>query len=241
MARRWWRRELMNEHTGKLAVGLLALVGVWILVYWLVPAAPRVTFAEQALEPLSEVAESAPPEDPNVADVRVTTGNRLKAVPGAAGPAAIGASAVPARESGKPAAESAARRGGVIAPQFVDHTVEAGETFGTIAAKYYGKSGMGSVVARANPFVDPTRLRPGRILKVPKDPANIQGIEVLPEVPGERVVVVQSGDTLSSLAKAHFGTVTMADAIFEANRDTLQSADDLAVGQRLRLPPRDVP
>lgn len=213
----------MNQNSGKLALGLLALLGVWILVYWLAPASPKVTFAEQVTieTPSSETVVppvvQAPERNPEIKPKPEPEKNEPSKVP----------------EKVRPHVPDG---GGVIVPEFFDHTVASGETFDTIAAKYYGKRGMGNVVARANPFADPRRLKPGRVLKVPKDPGNVQGIEVVPESAEERIVVVRAGDTLSSISKAAFGTVNMADAIFDANRDTLSSPDDLSVGQRLRLP-----
>jgi len=237
----------MNENTGKLALGLLVLVAVWMMVYWLAPASPRVTFAEQSggliapvdgagTKPTVASGEPGPVGGSNrtAKEVpRIKPGTTNAPAPDSAGGRSKGPSEKPSTEKGPDA------RGGVIAPEFFDHVVAPGETFDTIAAKYYGKRGRGSVVARANPFVDPRRLKPGRVLKVPKDPSNIQGIEVVPDASGEAFVVVQSGDTLSSISQQHFGTITMAEAIFEANRDTLSSPDDLAVGQRIRLPRKD--
>lgn len=214
----------MNQNSGKLALGLLALLGVWILVYWLAPASPKVTFAEQVtIEPPSETVVPPVVQTP---EPKPEFKPKPQPEPAKSEPAKVPERVRPHVPEG----------GGVIAPEFFDHTVAAGETFDTIAAKYYGKRGMGNVIARANPFADPRRLKPGRVLKVPKDPGNIQGIEVTPESAEERIVVVQPGDTLSSISKAAFGTVNMADAIFDANRDTLSSPDDLSVGQRLRLP-----
>jgi len=54
--------------------------------------------------------------------------------------------------------------------------------------------------------------------------------------------VVQEGDSLSSIAKKFYGDeegnkLANVNAIFEANRITLVSADDLYVGQKLVIPP----
>ena len=214
----------MNQNSGKLALGLLALLGVWILVYWLAPASPKVTFAEQVdVDPESDGSD-LPASKPSVEPVKPA-------------PKPDVSPEVPKKpQNPERLHQKVPEGGGVIVPQFFDHTVAAGETFDTIAAKYYGKRGMGSVIARANPFADPRRLQLGRVLKVPKDPGNIQGIEVIPESAEERMVTVRPGDTLSSISKAAFGTVNMAGAIFDANRDTLSTQDDLTVGQRLRLP-----
>ncbi len=209
----------MNQNSGKLALALVSLMGVWVLVYWLAPGAPKVTFAEQVTQqPIEEPIESS----------------EVKPVPMVERPSRVERPIN--AEASTPDRFEVPAGGGVIAPEFREHTVAQGETFETIGAKYYGKRGMGSVIARANPFVDPRRLKPGRVLRVPKDPSNIQGVEVLPAGERDQFVIVKSGDTLSSIAKSVYGTVTMADAIFEANRDQLTSPDSLSLGQRLRLP-----
>ncbi len=50
--------------------------------------------------------------------------------------------------------------------------------------------------------------------------------------------VVQDGDTLSTIAKKVYGTVgNNVQRIYDFNKKTLKSEDDVAVGQKLRLPP----
>ncbi|MGA2094605.1 MAG: LysM peptidoglycan-binding domain-containing protein [Sedimentisphaerales bacterium] len=54
--------------------------------------------------------------------------------------------------------------------------------------------------------------------------------------------VVQNGDTLGAIAKKVYGPeqgnkLSNIEAIFEANRKTLSSMDDLKVGQKLTIPP----
>ena len=56
-----------------------------------------------------------------------------------------------------------------------------------------------------------------------------------------KIYVVQDGDSLSSIAKKVYGDqqggkLTNINALFEANRKTLASADDLQVGQKLIVP-----
>jgi len=47
---------------------------------------------------------------------------------------------------------------------------------------------------------------------------------------------VQSGDTLSKIAKRFLGDANKYPAIFEANRDQLSDPDKIGVGQKLKLP-----
>ena len=48
---------------------------------------------------------------------------------------------------------------------------------------------------------------------------------------------VKSGDTLSKIAKAHYGDAMKYPVIFEANRPMLSDPDKIYPGQVLRIPP----
>ncbi len=48
---------------------------------------------------------------------------------------------------------------------------------------------------------------------------------------------VKSGDTLSAIAKAHYGNASKYTVIFEANRPMLSDPDKIYPGQKLRIPP----
>lgn len=49
---------------------------------------------------------------------------------------------------------------------------------------------------------------------------------------------VKAGDTLSAIAKKVYGDAAKYNDIFEANKDILASADDIKVGQELKIPPK---
>ena len=49
---------------------------------------------------------------------------------------------------------------------------------------------------------------------------------------------VKAGDTLSVIAEKVYGDAAKFDVIFEANKDILSSADDIKVGQELKIPPK---
>jgi len=51
-----------------------------------------------------------------------------------------------------------------------------------------------------------------------------------------KTYTVQPGDTLSKIAKDFYGNANEYNRIFEANRDKLQSADKVQVGQELVIP-----
>jgi len=50
---------------------------------------------------------------------------------------------------------------------------------------------------------------------------------------------VVSGDTLSKIAKAHYGKSSQWSSIFEANRDQLDDPDEIKPGQVLVIPAGD--
>ena len=135
----------------------------------------------------------------------------------------------------------------LIAPEFTTHTVIEGEILQTIAEKYYGKSNMWNVIARANPRIDPLKLREGMTLRIPKDPNNIQGVvdtsdsdtETLDQQEPIVDYIVQSGDSLTLIAQRFYGSSKHARFIYESNRDILRSMDDISIGQTLKLPPLD--
>ncbi len=52
----------------------------------------------------------------------------------------------------------------------------------------------------------------------------------------ERVYTVQSGDTLSSIAKHFYGDASKWQKILDANKDVLKSANSLQLGQKLKIP-----
>ncbi|MGV1107738.1 LysM peptidoglycan-binding domain-containing protein [Xanthomonas translucens] len=54
----------------------------------------------------------------------------------------------------------------------------------------------------------------------------------------QQVYVVKSGDSLSKIAKLHYGEGNAWTRIFEANRDVLDDPDNIYPGQTLKLPAR---
>jgi hypothetical protein len=73
---------------------------------------------------------------------------------------------------------------------------------------------------------------------------NTQGVarvddrmEVVTPAPEAVMHTVQSGDTLSKIAKEHYGDAMKYPVIFEANRPPLEDPNKIFVGQVLRIPP----
>jgi len=49
---------------------------------------------------------------------------------------------------------------------------------------------------------------------------------------------VKAGDTLSGIAEKIYGDAAKFEVIFEANKDILKNANDIKVGQELKIPPK---
>ena len=238
-----------EESVTRLAGGLLLLVAIWVAVYWWWEPRPRISVASET-DATEVVADPEPPEPDPEPSPR--------------------ASDTPERSSPPPArspAPNPAPNPAVVPPEFHTYTVQRGDTFASIAQKFYGSTRQANVIARANPFVTPDRLRPGRTLRVPKDPKNIEGKpaparpapqpaparpdatspDPTPPPPGTvrynqaRTYTVVAGDSLSKISQKMYGTQANIDLIFNANRDQLSSRSDLKIGQVLVIPPGSGP
>lgn len=214
----------MDSVAARVANGVFGLVVVWIGVYWLWPASPRVTADATPLitvAPLGGGDTAGPtPREPVVQPSPTPVESRVES----------------------------RRVDTVIPPEFADYTVQAGDTFQTISRRVYGTSAHADAIARANALKDPKRLKPGQTLRVPKDPSNVQGKPTTVEVqvpiqepqaaPSDQTYEVKPGDSLSSIAQKFYGTVKHADLIYKANGNQLASPDKLRVGQKLVIPPK---
>jgi nucleoid-associated protein YgaU len=67
-------------------------------------------------------------------------------------------------------------------------------------------------------------------------PATPQGTSADSGGTGARSYTVRKGDTLSHIAKAHYGNASTWQRIYEANRDQLDDPDLIHPGQVLRIP-----
>jgi nucleoid-associated protein YgaU len=58
------------------------------------------------------------------------------------------------------------------------------------------------------------------------------------EIVGEQSYTIEKGDTLSKIAKTHYGSANAWKQIFEANRDVIDDPDRIFPGQVIKLPPK---
>jgi murein DD-endopeptidase MepM/ murein hydrolase activator NlpD len=118
------------------------------------------------------------------------------------------------------------------------YTLKRGDTLGRVASRFKVPI---EAIAAANDIANPNKVREGQKLTVPdKKAAAVAAAKPIataapapPPADGSKVYEVQSGDTLSGLAK-RFGT-TVADLV---HRNELSGADAIIrEGKSLKLPP----
>lgn len=122
------------------------------------------------------------------------------------------------------------------------HVVLAGETMSSIARDVLGDARYYVQIARENPLVDPTRLRPGQELRLP-DPASLRERDTVAApatadnaAEGE-VYTVQPTDTLSGIAQQFYGDPSRWEEIYQANRTIIgDSPRGLRPNMRLTIP-----
>lgn len=214
------------------SIGFAVLVIVWIVVYWWWEPKPRSIAFDQG----STLASSGA-DDP-ASDTRPT--------PPLPEPTGVEPKPQPRPEpTPPPRTESATPQAtvrGVEAPAFRSYTLRRGDTFEIIARRELGSSSHASAISRANPLLDPTRLREGQTIRIPLDPSNIQGREVsgVPAdeaVPGMTEYQVKPGDTLGEISRSVYGSSAHWRIILEANRSILKDEKSIRAGQRLVIPP----
>jgi len=237
----------MDERTTRIFLGLCLLVLVWIGVYWMWQPSqeqgPKFSFDPVPMIDLG--SDGADPVEPLVSDVDGFGDSGVLDKPAE--------KALPVIE---PVVASTGNRPRLIPPEFFEHVVREGERMQTIAKEYFGSIDDWTIIAKANPGVDPQKLKGGTVLRIPKDKYNIQGVLVGGEtrpgvitahpIEGQNAggtieYIVQSGDSLSLISQRIYGTTRYAKFIFESNRDVLRSMDSISIGQLLKLPPAPEP
>ena len=120
------------------------------------------------------------------------------------------------------------------------YTIRNGDTLSSIASKWFGDAQKWDLIVRENPSLDPKRLRIGQTIRLPMPSAARQpGPETAVSANGARTHVVQSGDTLSSIARRFYGDEARWQLVWNANRGAIGgSPDDLEVGTVLTIPAR---
>ncbi|MGC4032227.1 MAG: LysM peptidoglycan-binding domain-containing protein [Tepidisphaeraceae bacterium] len=129
------------------------------------------------------------------------------------------------------------------------YKVQAGDTFSTISEKVYGSRKFFNVLVKANPQVNPGRMKIGQEIAVPpKDAvASVGGAvetsvaKLTSPIDASRQYRIASGDTLSKIASKLYGRSVMWQAIYDANKAAIGPDEaKLKVGMVLNLPEKPV-
>ena len=67
---------------------------------------------------------------------------------------------------------------------------------------------------------------------------NVDAMEAPAPEPEVEYYTIVSGDTLSKIAKAHYGDAMDYPKLFEANREVITDPDLIYPGQKIRIPPK---
>lgn len=174
----------------------------------------------------------------NISDVIKTQAptNATAAGSGTRSGAATGSAKLPSHE-GSTETASAAGSG--------TYTVLPGDTFTRIAAKLYGDRRLASALIKANPNIEPTRLRSGVAIVVPakEEVASLRGsaapeaVRTTGAVDASREYRVVAGDTLHRIAVKLYKRNAMWEAIYDENKAEIgNDPGKLKVGEVLKLP-----
>jgi LysM repeat protein len=123
------------------------------------------------------------------------------------------------------------------------YAIEPGDTFSSIAQKFYGDARHFDLLLKANPAVNPGRMKPGTMITIPPMPAKAVNttedradVSVAPIDPTKQYQV-QPGDSLHKISTRLYGTSTKWNAIYQLNQKLLgPDATKLKPGMILTLP-----
>lgn len=139
------------------------------------------------------------------------------------------------------------------------HVIAKGDTFTSLAVKYLGHAKYASLIAKANPKVDPRKLYIGSKITIPAKPAEATssttgksdaktlagsaaapkgGYAVPPPIPA-RAYTVQAGETWYDLAERFLGKRSDYPELYEWNKERVGGNPHLLrAGTVIELPPR---
>ena len=126
-------------------------------------------------------------------------------------------------------------------PRPSTYTIKPGDTFAAIAKAVYGSEQYLVHIAQANPLVDPLKLQPGQVIRMPRVVAAVTPGRGTVAGPPEGSVyyVIRADDTLSRIARNHYADPRLWRLIYRANRVRIgPDPDRIQPGTRIVIPPR---
>jgi len=109
------------------------------------------------------------------------------------------------------------------------HTVQKGETLSSIAQAAYGNANYYSLIARANPKINPAKLRPGTVITLP-EASTSRDRQAMASSPtpasaslDSKHYKVQPGDSLEKISARLYGSTSKWEKIYELNKSKIGS------------------
>jgi len=121
------------------------------------------------------------------------------------------------------------------------HIVHPNETLSGISKLVYGSSRHYKAIVVANPGLDPAKLRPGMVLKIPpleqaKQAVKQQSADATSAADG-KTYTVQQNDNLYKITRKLYGNGEKQEALYELNKATIgPDSTKLKPGMVLKLP-----
>jgi len=248
----------VTKNPTKVACIFALIFGAWAIAFWAYkPSASSLTFAD----PASATSQSPGPRLHADAGTPTLTNSSsafiLKPPAPLKDPAPSTIPTSTPTPTPPPVAiqSPAPTRPQLIPPEFTDYTVQRGDAgFDGISRRIFGTSKFADAISRANPLASPHKLRVGQTLRIPKDPANIQGrieparttVPTATNAPAPthqtttgatpRVHTVSPGETLSEISRHYYGTAGKWKKILAANPSVLTRAERIKPGMELVIP-----
>ncbi len=123
------------------------------------------------------------------------------------------------------------------------YVVQEGDTLWDVCIEQLGSPNWLDALKAANPSLDPDRLEPGTVLRLPdvgRSGSARKTAEAAAEPaprPGEKVHVVAANDSLWTIAERYYGRGDLYGRIVAANPDKLKDENTvLKLGWKLRIP-----
>jgi nucleoid-associated protein YgaU len=127
-----------------------------------------------------------------------------------------------------------------------EHVIRPGETLTAISQMAYGNPNLYPAILRANPNLDPKRMRPGTTIILPalseiRPDAQPAGATIggsdSAALDSKSEYRTQSNDSLYRISMKLYGTPAMVDKLYELNKSTIGSDPaKLKLGMVLKLP-----
>lgn len=139
----------------------------------------------------------------------------------------------PAEKPAETPAEKPAETPVEVPTESALYTVQKYDTYGQIALNHYGTFRVWKQLYNAN---NGAKLTADTQITLPEQLGDVTRIGAPVAAEGETLYTVRAGDTLGTIAAAHYGSAAKYQAIFERNTDRIQNVNTIYEGQVIVLP-----